>query len=184
MIPEATDPPGAAAHRLSGEPGPVPGCPVFDPQAASPWWDRERRHGFPRLIDVRACGSAVVVALVVWALAGCGQQGSVGSAGDRPGIVGRVRLGPQCPVEQAEHPCPDKPAAGATITVTKQRSHGASAPVVARTTTDAHGDFRVALPRGTYVVTAHTGMSCELVRTRVTGGSDSKVDIECDTGIR
>ena len=56
--------------------------------------------------------------------------------------------------------------------------------VVARTTTHADGSYRVAVPPGMYVVTAHAGMSCELMNIRVTSGAYSKVDIPCDTGIR
>jgi Carboxypeptidase regulatory-like domain len=108
------------------------------------------------------------------------------STRDETGIVGRVHLGPQCPVERVDRPCADKPPDGATVTVTRQGAHhlAGSAPVAARTTTDAHGDFRVALTPGTYTVTADAGMSCESVTTRVTGGAKSKVEIECDTGIR
>ena len=136
-------------------------------------------------MHVRVCG-LFVVALAVCGFTACGQQAAPGSTRDQPGIVGRVHLGPQCPVERQDFPCPDTPAEGSTVTVAK---HGpehlnASGPVVARTTTDAHGSFRVGLIPGTYVVTADAGMSCELVVARVIGGSDAKVDIRCDTGIR
>ena len=134
---------------------------------------------------MRVWGS-LITALALSLLVGCGQQAPTGSSRVQQGIVGRVHLGPQCPVERSGHPCPDKPGEGAAVTVTKEGSEdlGASAPVVARTTTDPDGDFRVRLTPGTYVVTADAGMSCEPVTTRVTSGADSKVDIECDTGIR
>ena len=64
------------------------------------------------------------------------------------------------------------------------RRFDVSGRVVARTTTDARGSFRVGLIPGTYVVTADAGMSCAVVLVRVTGGPDAKVDIQCDTGIR
>jgi hypothetical protein len=136
-------------------------------------------------MDVRIAG-LVVIALCIGGLAGCGQQGSTGSTRDQTGIVGRVHLGPQCPVERAGHPCPDKPPEGSTVTVAKRGSGDidASRPVVARTTTDAHGHFHVAVPPGMYVVTADAGMSCETVVARVRAGGDSHVDISCDTGIR
>jgi hypothetical protein len=60
----------------------------------------------------------------------------------------------------------------------------AGGEVVARTTTDADGNYRVAVTPGTCVVNAKAGMSCELMKARVTSGAYSKVDIPCDTGIR
>jgi hypothetical protein len=80
----------------------------------------------------------------------------------------------------------DEPAADARVTVAKQLSGAsyASGEVVARTTTDADGSYRVAVAPGDYVVTADAGMSCELMDVRVTTGAYSKVDIPCDTGIR
>ena len=56
--------------------------------------------------------------------------------------------------------------------------------MVARTTTDADGTYRVAVAPGHYVVTAYAGMSCEVIDARVTAGNYSSVDIPCDTGIR
>lgn len=126
---------------------------------------------------------AIVVAATL--LAGCGSNGSGANLADS-GIDGHVHLGPQCPVEIAGQPCADKPAAGAKITVTKQVSGDspASGEVVARTTTDADGNYRLVVEPGNYGVTADAGMSCELIDVRVGTGPYSKVDIACDTGIR
>jgi Carboxypeptidase regulatory-like domain len=130
-------------------------------------------------------GAALVIALTVSSLTACGAQ-SAGPAGDRSGVTGRVRLGPQCPVEREGDPCPDEPAADSWVTVATQQGGDsyAGGHVVARTTTDANGRYRVDLPPGRYVVTAQAGMSCELAATRVTSGAFAKVDIPCDTGIR
>jgi hypothetical protein len=130
-------------------------------------------------------GGALIIAVVVSSLAGCGAQ-DTGTTRDQSGVAGRVHLGPQCPVETEGVPCQDKPAAGARVTVARQLpgNPDAGGEVVARTTTVADGNYRVAMPPGTYVVTAHAGMSCELMDARVTSGAYSKVDISCDTGIR
>ncbi len=56
--------------------------------------------------------------------------------------------------------------------------------MLARTTTDAGGNYRVAVPPGMYVVMAQAGMSCEPMDARVTSGAYSKVNISCDTGMR
>lgn len=126
-----------------------------------------------------------MTALVVSFLAGCAHQGPV-TTREQSGVAGRVHLGPQCPVETEGDPCGDKPAAGAKVTVATRLpgNSDAGGEVVARTTTDADGNYRVAVPPGTYVVTAQAGMSCELRDARVTSGAYSKVDIPCDTGIR
>ena len=125
------------------------------------------------------------MALAVSFLAGCGEQRAE-TTPDRSGVAGLVHLGPQCPVETQDHPCPDEPAAGSKVTVAKQLPGEAYAAgeVVARTTTDADGRFRVAVAPGEYVVTADAGMSCELMDVRVHAGAYSRVDIPCDTGIR
>lgn len=126
----------------------------------------------------------LTIALAVSPLAACGAPAGTGR--EQSGVVGRVHLGPQCPVETPGDRCADKPAAGSTVTVAEQVPAGSSAGerVVARTTTDAAGRYRIDLAPGRYVVTANAGMSCEFVLARVTPGSDSRADIPCDTGIR
>lgn len=146
-------------------------------------WSAEPGCVRGRLSHIRAAGIPII-ALVVSLLAGCGAQ-DPGATRDRSGVAGRVHLGPQCPVETEGDPCEDQPAAGSKVTVAKQLPGNSDAgDVVARTTTDADGNYRVAVPPGTYVVTAQAGMSCDLMHTRVTSGAYSHVDISCDTGIR
>lgn len=119
----------------------------------------------------------VAVAVLIAMLAGCGEQ----SRGEpASGILGRVHLGPRCPVQTADHPCPDAPAAGVTVTV----SAPGAGDLVARTHTTRSGTFRVAVAPGQYVVTADAGMSCVRQEVRVSPGRDTSVDLSCDTGIR
>ena len=128
----------------------------------------------------------LTIALAVSFLAGCGEDADTGSTRDQSGVVGVVRLGPQCPLESEDDPCTDQPAVGARVTVARRipGDSRAAGEVVARATTDADGTFRVAVAPGNYVVTADAGMSCELMDARVTAGAYSKVDVPCDTGIR
>ena len=137
-----------------------------------------------RLIDVRV-GGAFAVALAVLFLAGWADQGP-GTTRDQSGVAGRVYLGPQCPVETEGEPCEDEPAAGSRVTVAKRLPGDpyAGGEVVARTTTDADGNSRVAVAPGKYVITADAGMSCELIDARVGASAYPTVDIPCDTGIR
>lgn len=126
---------------------------------------------------------AGVVAAAI--LVGCGGPKAGADAGDS-GVAGRVLLGPQCAVEQQGDPCPELPAAGATVTVSEQLPGDsyAAGTVVASTTTDAHGRFRAAVPPGDYVVTADAGMSCELMDAHVRADRYTRVAVPCDTGIR
>jgi carboxypeptidase family protein len=130
--------------------------------------------------------TAALLVIAMLALSGCSDDVSGSGADAKSGISGRVLLGPQCAVEQAGVPCPDKPAVNATVTVSKQLPGEAYAagPTVAQTTTDADGRYRVAVPPGAYVVTADAGMSCELMDVRVLDGSYAQAPIPCDTGIR
>jgi hypothetical protein len=136
-------------------------------------------------MHMRVC-ELVAIALAVSVLAGCGDDVGARANRDQSGIAGRVQLGPQCPVQTEDHPCADEPAAGSRVTVAKQLpgESYAAGEVVARTTTDADGTYRVAVAPGKYVVTADAGMSFELMDVRVTAGASATVDIPCDTGIR
>lgn len=129
-------------------------------------------------------GGALAIIVVASSLTGCGDQGP--ATGDRSGIGGLVRLGPQCPVQRAGDTCQDKPATRVGVTVAERRSAHPddSSQVVAHTTTDDRGRYRVAVRPGAYLVTADAGRSCALMHVRVSSGVYSRVDISCDTGIR
>lgn len=89
--------------------------------------------------------SLVLVLLLALAV-GCAQRTSApGSVGT--GVRGQVLLGPTCPVETAEHPCPDKPIAA---TVVAARTDGREA---GRVTSGNDGRFTLALAPGHYVLT-------------------------------
>jgi hypothetical protein len=130
-------------------------------------------------------GGVLAIALAAALLAGCGGE-DAGTTPAGSGVAGRVSLGPQCPVERKDHPCPDEPAAGATVTVAEQVPGDpyAAGEVVAHTTTGTDGRYRLAVAPGRYVVTADAGMSCELVDARVVAGAYATADVSCDTGIR
>ncbi len=68
------------------------------------------------------------------------------SARTGSGIEGRTVIGPVCPVARANQPCPDRPYP-ATVTIL-----GVGDRPVAQAHSDAHGQFRVDLPAGTYTL--------------------------------
>ena len=132
-----------------------------------------------------------VVVLALLALAGCGQQadgtgGPPGPLTENATVAGTVTLGPQCPVESADEPCPAVPPAGVTVTVAERLPGEAYAagPTVATGTTDVDGRFSIGVPAGEYVVTADAGMSCELMDVVAVAGERADVEVPCDTGIR
>jgi hypothetical protein len=125
------------------------------------------------------------VAATIVVVAGCGHA-SMGEAARPSGLTGTVMLGPTCPVVVEGQECDDKSAVSATVTVSEQvpGESYAAGKVVATTTTDARGVYRISVDPGAYVVTASAGMSCELMDAPVTTGKYTVVDVPCDTGIR
>ncbi len=97
------------------------------------------------------------------------------------GIDGSVTIGPTCPVQRIESPCPDRPYE-ASITVLD-----AAGRKVAETRSDADGRFRVALPPGAYtLVPQSTGTppTAQEQTVIVLAGGYTSVEIAYDSGIR
>jgi hypothetical protein len=118
--------------------------------------------------------------IVTLAIAACGTQPA---APPGTGIQGMVQVGPTCPVERINSPCPPHPLA-ATVVV----RDGAGAEV-ARFTSGADGRFTVDLPPGTYSLTGLTLGSTPMPRpiptsVTVTQGTYVTVNVEYDSGIR
>jgi hypothetical protein len=114
-------------------------------------------------------------------LVGC-TGGGPSSSGDS-GIRGAVLLGPTCPVETLESPCPDRPLADVEVRVLR------GGDVVATVRSDGEGRFAVALDPGRYEVQAvleegGPGMSAKPVDVLVTSGVFKDVDVPVDSGIR
>src|SRR6266545_3139179 len=73
---------------------------------------------------------------------------STSVAAGRGGITGRASIGPTCPVQRIDSPCPDRPFQGTIV------ARGLGGVEAGRTTSDSVGAFAMDLPAGTYVVTA------------------------------
>ncbi|HEY2803543.1 MAG TPA: carboxypeptidase-like regulatory domain-containing protein [Actinomycetota bacterium] len=109
-------------------------------------------------------------------LAACGRSAA---SRDDSGVQGLVRVGPTCPVEQAESPCPDRPLA------TELRIVGGS-DAVATVRSGDDGRFRVALDPGSYTISsAKPGLpSLRPVEVTVRPHAFTSVMLSFDSGIR
>ena len=108
--------------------------------------------------------------------------GNGGAAQHGTGIRGTVSIGPQCPVEQANSPCPDRPFQG-------QVQATAADGGTTATTTDVDGRFTIDVSPGTYEVVALTtnggGPPTAIPQTVVVSeGAYTSVALELDSGIR
>jgi len=117
---------------------------------------------------------------IVLTLSACGGDDLLGPDAAQ-GIEGIVLLGPQCPVQSLEDPCPDLPYE-AWIEV--RRASGGS---VTRIRSGEDGRFRVGLRPGQYVLDPESGnpfpIASEL-EVQVDEGAYAEVIISFDTGIR
>lgn len=97
------------------------------------------------------------------------------------GIDGRVTIGPTCPVQRIDSPCPDRPYE-VTLTVLD-----GSMREVAQTRSDSSGHFRLMLSPGTYTLRPPmTGVSATArgQTVEVAEGRFTEVQIVFDSGIR
>ena len=122
----------------------------------------------------------IAVLLTVLALGACGEGGTAQQP--TSGIRGSTAVGPQCPVMQANSPCPDLPFDG-TIRVSTP-----GGDVVAEVHTDADGTFEVLVDPGSYVVAPVLDdggpSSAAPVSVEVTEGAFAQTAVTIDTGIR
>src|SRR6266540_5182449 len=121
------------------------------------------------------------ISILLLFLVACAGRGP-STTGDT-GIRGTVLLGPTCPVETLESPCPDRPLADVEIHVLQ------GGDVVATVRSDGEGRFAVALDPGRYEVQAVVeeggpGMSAKPVDVSVTSGAFTDVSVPVDSGIR
>ncbi len=121
----------------------------------------------------------VVVASIL-AIAACGTDDLLGP-GALQGIEGLVLIGPQCPVQTLEDPCPDLPYE-AVIDI--QNRDG---DVVVRARSGEDGTFRVGLRPGVYTLVPLSGNpfpAAQAQDVEVLRGEYAEVTISFDTGIR
>ena len=109
----------------------------------------------------------------------CGSGGPIEPAVQ--GIEGIALLGPQCPVQTEEDPCPDLPyQAWVSVRAPSGRLH-------TRFRTGEDGRFRVGLPAGRYTLDPDSGNPFPIagdLDVEVVSGGYTSVVIQFDTGIR
>lgn len=123
---------------------------------------------------------AILVGMLLAATTGCGESDLLGP-GAAQGIVGKVLIGPQCPVQSLDDPCPDLPYE-ADIEV-RRRGDG----LVTRVRSAPDGTFRVGLRPGLYTLQPESGDPFPIAQARdveVRADEYVEVTISFDTGIR
>jgi hypothetical protein len=97
------------------------------------------------------------------------------------GVSGVALVGPSCPVETEDEPCPDRPWQGPIVAKTLNGSE------VARTESDAAGHFELPLPPGEYEIIAElAGFLPAPISLYVTlaSGEWKEIEVMLDSGIR
>jgi hypothetical protein len=131
-------------------------------------------------VSHRFRAGAAGVVLGIAALSGCALTGTDDTELVAT-VTGRVELGPTCPVETLDSPCPPAPAVGATVEVLQDGE------VMASTTTDADGRFELGAPAGVVEVRAESvdGIPSQDSETfTLDAGDDVEAVFLLDTGIR
>jgi hypothetical protein len=123
----------------------------------------------------------VAVTIGVLAVSGCatGTAGPSAPKGSAIRVTGTVTASPGCPGPQRiDSPCPSRPVVGAPVELATNGS------VVASTTTDATGHFRLNVPAGVYVITARNVGYASHVTQMITVTGPVDVPLVVDSGMR
>ena len=132
------------------------------------------------LVLVMSTKRSVLCLVLCVSLMACAAEDVVGTVAGQ-GIQGVVLLGPQCPVESLDDPCPDIPY---QAWIDFRRLNGMP---VARVQSGEDGRFRVDLPTGAYILAPESGTPFPIaadLKVAVAEGEFSEVTVNFDTGIR
>jgi hypothetical protein len=131
-------------------------------------------------LKVGLCHGSRLVSILAWALvlAACGNPPPTDT-----GVEGVVTIGPTCPVVQVGQDCPDQPYA-AELTVADP--HG---KLIARTSADDDGRYRIALAPGDYLLEAKAAgdspfPAAAVMPFTVNEREWTRLDVTLDSGIR
>ncbi len=121
----------------------------------------------------------LLICITVLVLSACSP--APGSSATGSGIEGQVLIGPTCPVQQVDNPCPDRPYQ-ATLSVL----NGLGVQV-ARFRTGSDGKFQVPLAPGNYTLVPETVNAMTHAPQQafsVAAGEYTKLAVTYDSGIR
>jgi hypothetical protein len=124
------------------------------------------------------------VSLALLMTVGCDIGNVTTEASVHSGVHGVTRVGPMCPVQFVQKPCPDRPLM-ATVAATR----AGSSTAVATTKSDRNGQFTLTLKPGRYLLVASSSTLMpghQDVRRNVTITRDhfTTVVLAFDSGIR
>ncbi len=127
--------------------------------------------------------ASIIATLLVAAFALIAAQCDGNGSPPSSGIEGLVTIGPTCPVERIDTPCPDKPYQ-ATIVVNDEGGNE-----VARGQSGEDGRFKVVLAPGTYTLEPQASSQggypfAKEQQVEVQAGAFTQVSIQFDSGIR
>ena len=118
-------------------------------------------------------------------LVACGQAAPGSDGAELGRVEGTVFLGPQCPVEAVESPCPDLPLADVQVQLT------AGDEVVGTAVSDADGRFTIEIEPGSYMLGAvleaeppASMLFAKPVSVTVVANETIEANLLVDTGIR
>jgi hypothetical protein len=133
------------------------------------------------LRGIGAIIACVVAGASLTACAGTDHSANVARA-NASAIWGRVVIGPLCPVQRSDSPCPDRPVQASVVIAT------ASGHVIRMVASASNGTFSVDVPRGRYRVTAveigSGGRASRPLWVTVAPQAPAAVEIRIDSGIR
>ncbi len=127
--------------------------------------------------------ASIIATLLVAAFALIAAQCDGNGSPPSSGIDGLVTIGPTCPVERIDTPCPDKPYQ-ATIVVNDEGGNE-----VARGQSGEDGRFRIALAPGTYILAPRSSNQggypfAKEQQVEVRADAFTQLSIQFDSGIR
>ncbi len=147
---------------------------------------RAERHDASRpivsnVMNVVSLRGAVAPLVVLTALFSACGEGVLLGPDARQGIEGIALLGPMCPVQSLQHPCPDQPHQAAVVV------RDAGGGFVTSFETGEDGMFRVGLVPGRYTLDPESGDPFPAASEQVVdvvAGRYTEVVLAFDTGIR
>ncbi len=128
------------------------------------------------MIALGAAGGGVLG--LWWLTARSKPSASASASVTDSGVNGLVMYGPTCPVEILGASC------WADVSTVVHVTNPQTDRVVATTTSDAHGQFSVALPPGTYVVSAAEGAGAVAEAVTVIAHQFTATSLRIPSGIR